>query len=311
MHAFRDQALQVSDRTLGPDPDRDEGDEHDQGQDERHRDVRRRRVEREPRPVNAEQGELLVAVRRQREIADQVAEPDEQEQRAQEREPPGRQRVGHVSPGDVVAHQRVQDLDGGLDLVRPRLHPPGDPQHHEDRQQSRDDQVDNRAVDAEHAEVDPVDQLELVLDLELVVLVLREAVDDQQQHETRDVDPSADQQNLARLAHRDLGRVSAEVTSWTVKATTMTARQASPASWPSDLRTRMTAIASANRRPSMKPRRRPMARLASVVWEAARSTPTPIARSTIHAPAPIRYPSAGTPIRIMIGAATTSRITSK
>src|SRR5262249_59935596 len=100
--------------------------------------------------------------------------------------------------------------------------------HREDRQQSRDDQVDHGAVDAEHTEVDPVGQLELVLDLELVVLVLREAVDQHQEHEADEINPAADQENLARLAHRALGRKKNERINCIVKAKTTTSRAVSP-----------------------------------------------------------------------------------
>src|SRR5436305_9190807 len=72
----------------------------------------------------------------------------------------------------------------------------------------------------------------------------------------------------------------------------------------------MTASASRNRRASMYPSRMPIWRPGSLVSEASRSIGTPSARSTIHAPAPTAYPTADTPIRIMIGAATSSSSTS-
>src|SRR5205823_13612700 len=102
----------------------------------------------------------------------------------------------------------------------------------------------------------PVDELELVLDLELVVLVLGEAVDPDQQEENAQVDPGAGQQDFAGPAHRDLGRVRNDRTSCVVNANTITTSAVNPASRPDPLRTTITAIANRNRRASRYPSRR-------------------------------------------------------
>ena len=103
-------ALEVADRPLGPDPLVVVGDPHHQGQDQRDRDVGGRGVEREARDVRAEDVDLVLGVRRQRDVADHVREPDEQEQRGDEREPRARHRRVHVARGDVVAHQLCRRL---------------------------------------------------------------------------------------------------------------------------------------------------------------------------------------------------------
>src|SRR4051794_24696145 len=84
LDAGRDPALEVADRPLGPDALGVVAEPHHQRQRERDRDVRRRRVEREGRDLDTEQVERLLAVRRQRDVADHVRPPDEEEQRADE-----------------------------------------------------------------------------------------------------------------------------------------------------------------------------------------------------------------------------------
>ena len=84
--------------------------------------------------MGAEHIELLFGVGGERQIADQIAVPDEQEEGPEEREPLGRHLVGHVPAGDVVPHQRVDHLHCGLDPVRARLHPSCDVHHRDDRQ---------------------------------------------------------------------------------------------------------------------------------------------------------------------------------
>src|ERR1700729_1142852 len=194
--AARDQALEITDRALGADADPVEGDEHDQGENERHRDVGGGGVERERRDVSAEDDELLAGVGWQRDVPDQVVEPDEEEQRAEERKPLRRHRVGHVAASDVVAHEREEHLDGGLHLVGPLVHPVGDPHHRHHGEDRGQDEVENRAVDAEDAEVEPVVELELVLDLEAVVL-MAEAEEDDQDHDPGHVEAGDGPEELA------------------------------------------------------------------------------------------------------------------
>src|SRR5436305_1283454 len=83
-----------------------EEEEHGERKDERNRDVRGGGIQRERRYVSTEDVDLLLGVGGQWQVADDVAEPDEQEQRAAEWKPFGGQRVVHVAPGDVLAHER-------------------------------------------------------------------------------------------------------------------------------------------------------------------------------------------------------------
>src|SRR3954451_16312325 len=92
-HPRGDEALEVAAHALRPDALDVVGDEDDQGQDERDGDVGRRRVDRERGDPQPEDADLVLRVGRQRDVADQVGEPDEEEQRADEREPLPRHRV--------------------------------------------------------------------------------------------------------------------------------------------------------------------------------------------------------------------------
>jgi hypothetical protein len=96
------------------------------------------------------------------------------------------------------ASQVVGELDRHLDLVRLALHPVGDEGHRPDRQPARQDQIEDRLVDAEidpgDLNLDPWVELELVLGLKLVVLAL--AAEDQQ-HD--DEDPEVDPEGEKRL----------------------------------------------------------------------------------------------------------------
>ena len=148
--AGRDQALEVPEGALGPDALDRVGDEHDQRQHQRHRDVGGRRVDRERRDVEPEDVERVVAGR-QRDEPDQVVEPDEEEEGADEREPLRRHLVVHVPARDVVAHQAVERLDRGLDPVRPGLHPAGDVDHRDAGQEPRQHQVEHGLVDVQRA----------------------------------------------------------------------------------------------------------------------------------------------------------------
>src|SRR3954454_8795819 len=149
---------------------------HDQSQHQGHRYVRRRRVDRERRDLQPEQVERLLAVRRQRQVAEQVREPDEEERGGAEGEPLERVLAVHVPERDVVAREVVGGLDRRLDAVRLRLHALRDPHHHRDGERGREEQVEHRLVDAQvepaDLDLDPRIELELVLRLVVVVAAL-------------------------------------------------------------------------------------------------------------------------------------------
>ena len=185
----RDPAREVLAEALGPDAGDVVREPHDEREGERDRDVRRRRVDRELRYRDPEHVEGRVRVRRQRDVADEVGEPDEQEERPDEREPLPRHRVVHVAARDVVAHEQVERLDRGLHAVGPLLHPARDVEHAERREHRRDREVEHRAgdreVDAGEVDADPVLELELLLRLERLVAAGRagERADDPREHE--------------------------------------------------------------------------------------------------------------------------------
>src|SRR4051794_5355611 len=103
----RDPARQVLAEALGAHALDVVRDPHDERQHERDGDVRRRGVEAERRDLRAEDVDLLARVRRQRDVAEHVRPPDEQEQRGDEHEPLARHLPLHVPAGDVVAHEGV------------------------------------------------------------------------------------------------------------------------------------------------------------------------------------------------------------
>src|SRR4029450_9354896 len=92
-------------RALGADALDVVADPHHHGEHERDGEVGRRRVEREARHLQAEDVHLVLGVRRQREVADDVREPDEQEDGPDEGEPLRGHPVVHVAARDVVAHE--------------------------------------------------------------------------------------------------------------------------------------------------------------------------------------------------------------
>src|SRR5918995_1182172 len=85
-------------------------DEEGEGQDQRNREVRGSRVKREGWELDAGDVDRLVVVHRQRDVPDHVREPDEEEERGHEGEPPGRRRLVHVPLRDV----RVGEVVGAL-----------------------------------------------------------------------------------------------------------------------------------------------------------------------------------------------------
>src|SRR3954451_4487366 len=82
--ARRDEALQVADHALGADALERVREEDDQRERERHGDVRRGGEQREGGDRDAEDVERLPRVGRQRDVADQVGDPDEEEERPDE-----------------------------------------------------------------------------------------------------------------------------------------------------------------------------------------------------------------------------------
>src|SRR5918994_2958350 len=176
-HAGRHQRLHVPAEALRADALDVVGDEDDEREDEGDGDVRRRGVDGEGRDLEAEHFDLVLGVGRQRDVADQVREPDEEEEGPDEREPLAGHPVVHVPARDLVAHGHEEQLDRGLHAVGLGLHPLGDPEHRAGRQQRRDDEVEDRLVDVEETELDPRVEPELVLRRELLVVAAGEAED--------------------------------------------------------------------------------------------------------------------------------------
>ena len=81
------QLCEVLDDALGPDSLEVVGDHRDDREHERDRDVRRRGVDREARDLEPEDVDLVLGVGRQRDVAEHVREPDEEEERRQVGEP--------------------------------------------------------------------------------------------------------------------------------------------------------------------------------------------------------------------------------
>ena len=184
------EGLQVADEAVLADALDVVGEPHDEREHERDRDVRRGGVDRERRDLEPEDVDLLVRVRRQRDVAEHVREPDEEEERRDEREPAGGElRVVQVPARDVVLRQVVGDLDRHLRLVRLVDHPLGDPDHREAGERRREEEVEDRAVDrhvdAGDVDLDPRLEPELLLGLERVVLAVGAEDREQQRRRAR------------------------------------------------------------------------------------------------------------------------------
>ena len=199
----REPAREIGEEALGPDAlDVVRGPDH-QGEHERDREVGGRRVEREGRDLDAEDVDRVLGVGRQRQVADHVREPDEEEERRQEGEPAERHLLVEVVAGDVLPGEVVGELHRHLDLVRLALHPVRDVRHRADRRDGREDEVEDRLVDREvdarDVDRDPRVEEELVLRLELVVLAIDP--DDEHQHaQDQEVEAEADE-DLRLEAH--------------------------------------------------------------------------------------------------------------
>ena len=153
--------------------------------------------------MHAEHVDLVLGVGGQRDVAHEVREHDEQEQGPDEGEPAFRHLLVEVAPRDVVSHQLVERLDGGLHLVRPRMHAIGHVDHRHAGRDRSQEQVENGLVDGEDPGVDPVVELELVL--RLIGVVAPAAAEDHEQHDDP-ADPHAGEQQQ-RFFHALFGRL--------------------------------------------------------------------------------------------------------
>ena len=173
-HAGGHPALEVAHDALGPDALDVVRDPHHERERERHREVGRGRVEREGGDRQTEDLDRVLGVEGQRDVPDHVVEPDEEEQRGDEREPLLGHAGVHVAPGDRVAREVVGELDGGLHAVWLGLHAARDVEHDpaggRRREHEVGDRLRDREVDAEDLDGDPRVETELVLGSELLLL---------------------------------------------------------------------------------------------------------------------------------------------
>src|SRR3954467_2099030 len=163
LHARRDPTREVLAEALRADALDVVADPHHEREDERHREVRGRGEQGERRHLDPEDVHRVLGVRRQREVADDVREPDEQEDGPDEREPLRGHPVVHVPARDVVAHEEERGLDERLDPVRALLHAARDVDHRAAGQRGRDEDVEDRLVELDRADREPRVELELVL----------------------------------------------------------------------------------------------------------------------------------------------------
>ncbi len=152
--------------------------------------------------MGAEDLEFLGAVDRERDVAEQVRDEDEHEKRANERKPALRAALVHV----LVGHPRgevVEPLDRDLQTAGAALHVPCDADHHADRDDRGEQDVEHALVEVHRAEeVRPGFEVVGVDDAEPFVLVALEAVDHAEDHEADDVDGEDAVEDLAPAAHR-------------------------------------------------------------------------------------------------------------
>src|SRR4051794_6085 len=314
---------------------------HDQGEDQRHRDVRRRGVQRERRDLEPEEHEALLAVGRQRYVADQVREPDEEEERADEREPLGREARRQVPARDVVVREVVQRLGGRLDVVRPLRHLARDVDHRSARRRRGQEQVEHRLVDAQvelaDLDLDPWVELELVL--RLVFGVAAGRAEDQVEDDD-DPDPGREAEHdllpglevLQPLGHRGApglpprlpgvtfvagcagaisnGRMAIVIVNWSVKTAMKRTAAARPASW-SPMPTATMIPATIQPRRIMLPARSPTRVRTSSAFLARRTASSLRPRWIAHAPAPAIQPPIGRPATRKMTSATRSTGTSR
>ena len=189
----------------------------DEREHQRNREVRGGRVEGEGREGEAEDVHRLVRVRRQRDVAEHVREPDEEEQRGHEREVLRGGLARHVVACDLGVGEVVGALDERLHPVRAVLHALGDPDHRARGDRAREEDVEDRLVDrqvdAADLQVDPGIELELVLWLEVVVLAVA-AEDPVERDGAAEPDEDAEQ-DLGAAAHRRSSK--GRPISWPVK----------------------------------------------------------------------------------------------
>ena len=179
--------------------------EHQQREHQRERDVRVRGIDLERRPVDPEQQELLAGVDRQRDVADQVRDQDEDEDRRDQREVLSRHRlierlVGHV------ARERVEHLDRDLQPARAFAQPLGHVEQDADRDDGGQQDVEHALVEVDRADAEPGIELELVRRREhargdRAGLVGAEADDRDEEDDPTEPDRADGEQHLAQRAH--------------------------------------------------------------------------------------------------------------
>src|SRR3954468_13736991 len=298
---------------------------HDEGEDERHGDVRRRRVQGERRDLEAEEPCRRLGGRRKRYVADQVREEDEEEQRPDEREPLARVLLRHVPAHDVVVREVVDGLYGGLDVVRPLLHLAGDVDHRDRRRRGREEEVGDglvgEGVEPADLEVHPRVELELVLRLVLVVPPCRaERGVERDRHRKPGSQAERDllagrevlQPRLHGLAFGggvSNGRIAMVMVSCSVKTRRKRTAAARPAS-ESLMPTATMMPATTQPRTIMLPARRPTRVRTSSAAVALRTASSLIRRWTAQAPAPVTQPRIGKPAITKSTRATARAITS-
>ena len=207
--ALGDQALDVPDGTVGPHPFDVVCDEHAEREHERDREVRHRGIDLEGRDVRAEQLERVLGVDRQGDVADQVRDEDEDEQREDDREPFLGPLFVHVVARHLF-HERVPALHGHLQTPWALLHVPRDVHHDPDRDDGREQQVQNALVELDRAgDPEPLFEVKAVDHLEVFVFVPLYPEADRERHEPHHVDEPDAQEELAGFAHppRGLRRV--------------------------------------------------------------------------------------------------------
>src|SRR3954468_6085606 len=286
LDAGRDPAREVLDEALGPDALDVVADPDDERQHERHRQVRGRREQRQRRDLDAEDVNRVLGVRRQRQVADDVREPDEQEDGPDEREPLRGHRVVHVPARDVVAHEQERRLDRGLQPVRPRLHAPRDVDHREAGQRGRDEDVEDRLVELDRADREP--RLELELVLRPVGLVdrgeRRGGAGEQHGDRQEGGERAADHEGCLSFCMSN-GRMIMDTVKYAVNSTMTRTAAARPAS--SSFRPAAKIVSATNHpRPIMEPAAIPTTVRGSSAAAARRVSATWTARWTSHAPAP-------------------------
>ena len=203
--AARHEAFEVADRTPVLYALVDEEDEHPQREHKREGNVRIGRVDLQGRYVRTEDVELLPRVDRQRYVADQVRDEDEDEDRRDQRKVLAFHLRIEVFPRHV-AGEVVEPLDRDLQATRALPQAFDHVGHHPDGDAGRQQQIEDPLVDRDRADLEPGVQLELVDRGEDVVddlgsLVRGDPEQDREQHDP--AHPHADDgvEDLSDRAH--------------------------------------------------------------------------------------------------------------